>query len=141
MSTSKNLPSEDEDDYMNMDLTQFESKEPKSKINRFEDEDLEEDFLTKNLHKLESKVVKRDASSDEEDDYLNMDLDQLEKEFNKPSSLSYSQKRAKTLLDQKKKGFNVPLKDREKNQLHKALNTPINKTNKGFNLLSKMGYK
>ncbi|KAJ9054415.1 G patch domain-containing protein 11, variant 2 [Entomophthora muscae] len=85
---------------------------------------------------------------EDEDDYLSMDLEVLEKEYinqvkekKKNERDPYHIKRIKDLEDQKKRGYNKSAKLIAEENEKAAADTPISSSNKGFQLLQKMGFK
>ncbi|KAJ3412781.1 G patch domain-containing protein 11 [Chytridiales sp. JEL 0842] len=82
---------------------------------------------------------------EEEDDYMSMTfLSESDSNTKKKSQeLTYSQRRQKEMEEARRRGTVKSLKDREQEAREAGLSTPLasDETNKGFMLLSKLGFK
>ncbi|KAI8052022.1 G-patch domain-containing protein [Syncephalis plumigaleata] len=83
--------------------------------------------------------------NNEDDDYLSMDLAALEEEQQQTSkaggrALSYAEKRRRTVREQERKGRQVSLRERERQRREAGLTAAIDASNKGFQLMKKLGY-
>ncbi|KAI9593204.1 hypothetical protein BDF19DRAFT_424658 [Syncephalis fuscata] len=90
------------------------------------------------------KEVENDNDGDS-DDYLSMDLNALEekqtsKKTSQRNSMSYAEKRRRTVREQDRKGKQASIREREREQRETGLTAAIDASNKGFQLLKKLGY-
>jgi hypothetical protein len=86
----------------------------------------------------------KDDDSNEDDDYLSMDLSALEEQQRLSKAggraFSYTEKRRRIVREQERKGRQTSLREREQQQREAGLTAAIDASNKGFQLMKKLGY-
>ncbi|KAH6568201.1 hypothetical protein BASA82_001207 [Batrachochytrium salamandrivorans] len=88
-------------------------------------------------------------SEESEEDYMSAEfLNSMEEASKKTthasssaSSITYSERRKRTLAEQQTKAYNMPVREQSRSLLEKGLQTHIPESNVGFKMLAKMGYQ